>query len=367
MFSFVTKGKVLEALNHVQDPEIHKSIVELNMVRNIKVKRKSVSLEVVLTISGCPLKAKIEKDVKDALYAMGFQEVQLTFGSMTKEEREELTKQLTRHAAGPNVQSSPHSSEGQPQVIAVMSGKGGVGKSTVTVNLAVSLAGQGFKVGLIDADIYGYSVPKMMGITQKPTMFERLTLPVEKEGVKVMSIGFFVDDNGPVIWRGPMLGKTLRHFMEGVYWGELDYLIIDLPPGTGDVALDIQQLFPNAKQLMVTTPQETAAYVAERAGTMLKQANQHVLGVVENMSYHECGCGERSYIFGKGGGERLAATLQTELLVQLPLYVGKQEEDLISSAPSVFSAETKQGQMFMQLARTITEKAPVHQPARMAK
>jgi ATP-binding protein involved in chromosome partitioning len=366
----LTKGKVLKALSHVEDPEIRQSLVELNMVRNIQIKRKVVELEVVLTIQGCPLKAKIEDDVKNALYDIGAKEVNLRFGAMTQKEREALSKKLT--GSTPEPSGNPRPSLMKPnsstQFIAVTSGKGGVGKSTVTVNLAVALAEQGYKVGLIDADIYGYSVPKMMGITQKPTMIEQLTLPVEKLGVKVMSIGFFQGGNEPIMWRGPMLGKTLRHFIEGVYWGELDYMLIDLPPGTGDVALDVHRMFPSSKDIIVTTPHVTASYIAERAGAMSLQNNRELLGVVENMAYYSCSsCDKKEYIFGQGGAQKVAEKLHTELLVQLPLGVAEEISSDPDIAHAVYKSETDQGKLFRELAQKVVTKASVPKPVAAAK
>ena len=213
--------------------------------------------------------------------------------------------------------------DSKTQFIAITSGKGGVGKSTITVNLAVALARKGKKVGIIDADIYGFSIPDMMGIEQRPTVIDDVILPVEKHGVKVMSMGFFVQDNSPVIWRGPMLGKMLRNFFSEVHWGELDYMILDLPPGTGDVALDVHTLIPTCKEIIVTTPHATAAFVAARAGTMAIQTKHEILGVVENMAYYQLPDGSKDYIFGRGGGEKLAKVLKTELLAQIPSGTGR--------------------------------------------
>jgi ATP-binding protein involved in chromosome partitioning len=238
--------------------------------------------------------------------------------------------------------------------IAVASGKGGVGKSTVTVNLAVALAREGKKVGIIDADIYGFSVPDMMGIEQRPTVIDKTILPVERFGVKVMSMGFFVQDNSPVIWRGPMLGKMLRNFFTEVHWGELDYMLLDLPPGTGDVALDVHQLIPQSSEIIVTTPHATAAFVAARAGAMALHTKHEILGVVENMSWYACSdCGHRDYVFGKGGGEKLAQELHTELLVQIPLGAPDNDMDAPDFAPSVYRPETETGQLYRQLAQKV--------------
>lgn len=241
-------------------------------------------------------------------------------------------------------------------IIAVASGKGGVGKSTVSVNLAVSLARMGKKVGIVDADIYGFSVPDMMGIDKQPTVLNELILPVERFGVRVISMGFFVPDNSPVVWRGPMLGKMLKTFFEQVHWGDLDYMILDLPPGTGDMALDVHSTIPQSKEIIVTTPHGTAAFVAARAGTMALKTNHEILGVVENMSYYECGSGEKAYVFGKGGGTKLAEELRTELLMQIPLGSPERTEEE-EFAPSVYKEGSKIGEVYMQLAQKVIDKA----------
>ncbi|TCS81512.1 Mrp/NBP35 family ATP-binding protein [Tepidibacillus fermentans] len=356
----ITKEQILEALKGVEDPEIHRSVVELDMVRNIVVDGDRVSLEIVLTIQGCPLKVNIEKDVEDAIKALGAKEVDITFGSMTDEERAALAKKLQ----GPKNTVSLTPQQGSPllrsdsktKFIAITSGKGGVGKSTVSVNLAVALARAGKKVGLIDADIYGFSVPDMMGIEIKPTVIDNLILPVERFGVQVMSMGFFVPDNSPVIWRGPMLGKMLKTFFDEVHWDDLDYMILDLPPGTGDMALDVHNTIPQSKEIIVTTPHATAAFVAARAGTMALKTNHEVLGVVENMSFYECSNGEKAYIFGKDGGKKLAEELDTELLLQIPLGAPlRDDED--EFAPSVYPQGSATGELYQQLAQKVIEKA----------
>jgi ATP-binding protein involved in chromosome partitioning len=235
--------------------------------------------------------------------------------------------------------------------IAIASGKGGVGKSTVTVNLAAALARRGRKVGIIDADIYGFSVPDMMGIEDRPHLENDMIIPIEKFGVKVMSMGFFVEDNAPIVWRGPMLGRMIVNFFAEVEWGELDYLLLDLPPGTGDVALDIHQYIPQSKEIIVTTPHATAAFVAARAGAMALHTDHEILGVIENMSYFECNhCGERDYIFGRGGGAKLAESLRTRLLAQIP--VGQPDNHVAEPdfSPSVYKEAHLVGQLFNEVA-----------------
>ncbi len=359
----ITREQVLEALKDVKDPEINRGLVELNMIRNIQIDGDRVSLEVVLTISGCPLKVKIEEDVVAAVKKLGASEVNLRFGTMTDEERAALSAQLrggqTRNMA-PGQAQVLHpilAKDSTTTFIAVTSGKGGVGKSTVTVNLAVSLARLGKKVGIIDADIYGFSVPDMMNIEQRPTVIGETILPVEKFGVKVMSMGFFVEDNSPVIWRGPMLGKMLRNFFSEVHWGEdLDYLLLDLPPGTGDMALDVHTMIPQSKEIIVTTPHATAAFVAARAGSMAIRTGHEVIGVVENMAWYEAKDGSKEYVFGRGGGAKLAEQLSCELLAQIPLGQPENHTAEPDYAPSVYKEETPIGKLYMELAARVEKK-----------
>ncbi|XCC61028.1 Mrp/NBP35 family ATP-binding protein [Staphylococcus simulans] len=247
-------------------------------------------------------------------------------------------------------------SKGNPvEFIAIASGKGGVGKSTVAVNLAVALAREGKKVGLIDADIYGFSVPDMMGIDNKPGIEGKSVKPVERHGVKVMSMAFFVEENAPVIWRGPMLGKMLTNFFTDVKWGDLDYLLLDLPPGTGDVALDVHTMLPSSKEIIVTTPHPTAAFVAARAGAMAKHTEHSILGVIENMSYFESKeTGNKEYIFGKDGGKKLADELNADLLGQLPL--AQPTWDPKDFSPSIYQPDDQLGEIYQQIAqKVITE------------
>lgn len=348
----LTKDQVLEAVRNVHDPELNKSLVELNMIRNIKVTdNNKVFLEVILTISGCPLKLKIKEDVEKAILNIGAEEVHVTFGAMSSEERAALSAQL-RNSIGPS-KSIPNilSPDSSTNFIAVASGKGGVGKSTVAINLAVSLARLGKRVALIDADIYGFSVPDMMNIKQAPVVIDDVILPVESHGVKVMSMGFFVSDNSPVVWRGPMLGKMLRNFLSEVHWGELDYMLLDLPPGTGDIALDVHALFPNCMELLVTTPQNTAAFVAARAGAMALNMTKHkLIGVIENMSWYETSNGAYEYPFGEGGGKRLAEELGVPLLLQIPMYKDRHSEPKLTA---VYNGTDSHGKLYGKLASKI--------------
>ncbi|WP_046176186.1 P-loop NTPase [Domibacillus indicus] len=344
----MNKEQVLQALEHVQDPELHRSLVELNMIRNIKIDGASISLDVILTIAGCPLKAKIKQDVEEALLKAGFQNIQLSFGSMTDEERKLLSASLRQASAAESGMPALLKPDSGVTFLAVTSGKGGVGKSTVTINLAVALARLGKKVGILDADIYGFSIPVMMGITDKPVMIDQTAVPVMSHGVAVMSMGFFSPDNGPVMWRGPMLNKWIRNFLVNTHWGELDYLLLDLPPGTGDVAIDVAAMIPQAKELVVTTPHQAASYVAARAGMMAKHTKHEIAGVVENMAYMEEKDGTKVYLFGKGGGDQLAERLQTSVIARIPLQPAGE-----AAASSVADEETEAGEAFELLAETI--------------
>jgi len=295
------------------------------------------------------LQATIVKVVKE----LGAATVGLRFAEFTEEERLQFAPQEEQSES----LLSPHS---KTTFLAVASGKGGVGKSTVSVNLAISLARLGKKVGIVDADIYGFSVPDMMGIEKRPIVRGDKIIPVERLGVKVISMGFFVEDNAPVIWRGPMLGKMLNHFFTEVEWGDLDYLVLDLPPGTGDVALDLHSMLPACKEIIVTTPHPTAAFVAARAGAMALRTEHEIIGVVENMSYFESKVtGEKEYVFGKGGGEKLATELQTEVLGQIPLQ--QPDWNTEEFAPSVYDEDHKNGVIYKQIAQQVIERAAIEQ------
>ncbi|CAH1219536.1 Iron-sulfur cluster carrier protein [Paenibacillus plantiphilus] len=248
------------------------------------------------------------------------------------------------------------------QFIAIASGKGGVGKSTVTVNLAVALARRGKRVGIIDADIYGFSIPDMMGIEDRPQIENERVIPIEKFGVQVMSMGFFVEDNAPIVWRGPMLGKMLRNFFSEIEWGELDYLLLDLPPGTGDVALDVHQLIPQSKEIIVTTPHATAAFVAARAGAMAIKTEHEIIGVIENMSHYVSKSGEVEYVFGRGGGARLAESLNSELLAQIPLGAPDNHLSEPDYSPSVYKADTENGKLYLEVADRVIDKCEAQRP-----
>ncbi|OLT48212.1 sodium:proton antiporter [Saccharomonospora sp. CUA-673] len=310
---------VRTALNSVQDPEIHKPITELGMVKDITVGDDGVvTVGVYLTVAGCPMKDTITKDTKAAVSELsGVTDVQVELDVMSDEQRTELRKQLRGDAEEPVI---PFAQPGSmTRVYCVASGKGGVGKSSVTVNLAAAMAERGLKVGVVDADIYGHSVPRMLGADEKPTKVESMIMPPQAHGVKVISIGMFTPGNTPVVWRGPMLHRALQQFLADVFWGDLDILLLDLPPGTGDIAISVAQLIPNAEILVVTTPQQAAAEVAERAGAIALQTRQRIAGVIENMSWFEGPDGSRMEIFGSGGGQTVADSLSKSVGSEVPL------------------------------------------------
>jgi len=310
----VSRDAVLKALEDVIDPELKRSVVELDMVRDIAVDGGAVSVTIALTVPGCPLRHSFQEQVDRALLALpGVERVQLDFDVMTQEQKAALTAKLR---GGLNERSQGISVDVSTRIVAVASGKGGVGKSSLTVNLAAALATLGQRVGVLDADVYGYSIPRMLGIRQRPVTVDKMIVPPVRGELKVMSIGFFLDDNAPIMWRGPMLHRALEQFLSDVHWGELDWLVVDMPPGTGDVSLSLGQLLPRAEVLIVTTPQKAAQEVAIRAAEMARKTNMRLIGVIENMSYL---VGSRETIFGSGGGLELANELQTPLLGQVPL------------------------------------------------
>ncbi|MCI0633322.1 MAG: Mrp/NBP35 family ATP-binding protein [Actinobacteria bacterium] len=319
----VTEQQVRDALRSVLDPEIGRPIEDLGMLRGIQIEPDGlVRVYVLITIEGCPLKDRINSDVTAALSPVeGVERVEVSLAPMSEEQRAALVATLRggNGGASPQQQKTFFTSD-DTTVIAVASGKGGVGKSSVTVNLACALAAEGHRVGILDADVWGFSIPRMLGVSGKPVGFNDMILPLESHGVKVISMGFFVPEETPVIWRGPMLHKAIEQFLGDVYWGELDFLLCDLPPGTGDVSISLASFLPGASMLVVTTPQEAARKVAERAGKMAERTNLRPVGVIENMSWFACPhCDERTLIFGEGGGNEAAQTLGVPLLAQVPL------------------------------------------------
>ncbi|HVF05476.1 MAG TPA: P-loop NTPase [Frankiaceae bacterium] len=315
-----TVEQVTAALATVQDPEIHRPITELNMVESVHVAPDGVvTVRVLLTVSGCPLRDKITRDVTEAVSRLdGVTGVVVDLGVMSDEQRAALQTQLR---GGQAAREIPFAQPGSlTRVYAVASGKGGVGKSSVTANLAAAMAAQGLKVGVVDADIYGFSIPRMLGVEGKPTQVESMIMPPTAHGVKVISIGMFVQGNQPVVWRGPMLHRALQQFLSDVFWGDLDVLLCDLPPGTGDIAISIAQLVPSAEILVVTTPQLAAREVAERAGSIAVQTRQRIAGVVENMAGLACPhCGDHVDVFGSGGGQSVAEALTRTVGAPVPL------------------------------------------------
>ncbi|GAB2865960.1 Mrp/NBP35 family ATP-binding protein [Lentzea nigeriaca] len=314
-----TVEDVRKALAGVQDPEIRRPITEIGMVKDVEVGSDgAVVVGVFLTVAGCPMRDKITKDVTAAVEALdGVSSVRVDLDVMSDAQRTELRKQLRGGVEEPVI---PFAQPGSlTRVYCVASGKGGVGKSSVTVNLAVAMAERGLSVGVVDADIYGHSIPRMLGTDARPTQVEKMMMPPQAHGVKVISIGMFTPGNTPVVWRGPMLHRALQQFLADVFWGDLDVLLLDLPPGTGDVAISVAQLVPNAEILVVTTPQQAAAEVAERAGSIALQTRQRVAGVIENMSYFEMPDGSRAEIFGAGGGQAVAESLTKTIGSDVPL------------------------------------------------
>ncbi|CAM3366870.1 Mrp/NBP35 family ATP-binding protein [Occultella aeris] len=357
-----TEERVHEALKTVLDPEIRRPITDLDMVRGVAIDAGGdgavVTVGIALTTSGCPLRDTIISDVTAAVEKVGgVARVVVDMTVMTDDERTALRMKLRGGVAEPVIPFSQP--DNLTRVYAVASGKGGVGKSTVTANLAAAMAADGLKVGVLDADVYGFSIPRMLGVEHPPTKVDDMILPPVAGDVKVISIGMFTQPGRPVVWRGPMLHRALQQFLADVFWGDLDVLLLDLPPGTGDIAISVAQLLPNAELLVVTTPQLAAAEVAERAGSMAQATSQKVVGVIENMSWLEQSDGSRLEIFGAGGGQRVAdelgKTLETDvpLLGQIPLEVSLREGG-DSGQPSVRTAtDSPAADVLRDIARTL--------------
>lgn len=348
VFDMLNEEQVRELLGQLQDPFLHKSLAETKGVTNVSIKAEKghVSVRIAIAKTNTPEQMTLQMKIVEVLKENGAGSVGIRFEELPAEVLQSFRGQATEAEAQDIL--SPLSSV---QFISIASGKGGVGKSTVSVNMAVALARLGKKVGLIDADIYGFSVPDMMGVTEMPVVKDDRIYPVERLGVKVISMGFFVENNAPIVWRGPMLGKVLDQFFRDVEWGDLDYLLLDLPPGTGDVALDIHQMLPSSKEIVVTTPHPTAAFVAARAGAMALQTNHDILGVIENMAWYESKSGEKEFVFGQGGGPKLADELRTKLLGQIPL--GQPDWTDEDFAPSVYSENHPTGKIYLQIAEEI--------------
>jgi len=323
-----SREAILAALEQVIDPELRRPVTELQMVRDIQIDGGDVVVVIALTVAGCPLRDSFQKQVAEALAPVaGVQRVALEFDVMSPDERAALTERLRGGVTG---RSKGLSLDRGTRVLAVASGKGGVGKSTLSVNLAAAFAQLGRQVGILDADVYGHSIPHMLGITQKPVLVDRMIVPPVTQDLKLMSIGFFLDDNAPVMWRGPMLHRALEQFLTDVHWGELDLLVVDMPPGTGDVSISLGQLLPRAEVVVVTTPQPAAKEVASRAAVMAQKTNMRLIGAIENMT---------GDVFGRGGGAALAEELGVPLLGEIPLDPRLREQGdlgtpLVSAEPS---------------------------------
>ncbi|WP_243300247.1 Mrp/NBP35 family ATP-binding protein [Bacillus litorisediminis] len=344
----LTEEKVRALVQELKDPFLNKSLRETEGITEIKIKEEKnhVSLKIAIAKTGTSEQLQLQTKIVDVLKRSGAESVGLRFTELPEEVLEKFRGQLKGAGSGTSLLNS------DTTFIAIASGKGGVGKSTVSVNLAIALARLGKKVGIIDADIYGFSVPDMMGIPNRPQVRGDKIIPVDRFGVKVISMAFFVEDNAPVIWRGPMLGKMLNSFFSEVEWGELDYLLLDLPPGTGDVALDVHTMLPSCKEIIVTTPHPTAAFVAARAGAMALRTEHEIIGVIENMSYFESKVtGEKEYVFGKGGGEKLAEELRAPLLGQLPLEQPDWNKE--EFAPSVYEEDERLGKIYLEIAEKL--------------
>src|SRR5215210_3071121 len=309
-----TPQQITEALGNVIDPELKKPVTELGMVRDVNVEGSHVAVTIALTVPGCPLRHSFEEQMRRELLPLpGIETVSTDFDVMSPDEKAALTARLR---GGVNERTKGISLDRATRVIAIASGKGGVGKSTLSANLAAAFATLGHRTGVLDADVYGHSIPHMLGVHQRPVVVDRMIVPPVRNELKLMSIGFFLDDNAPVMWRGPMLHKALEQFLSDVHWGELDTLLVDMPPGTGDVSISLGQLLPRAEAVVVTTPQPAAQQVAVRAALMAQKTNMRLIGTIENMSYL---VGSGDELFGAGGGQALARDIGVPLLAQIPL------------------------------------------------
>ena len=361
-----TEAAVLEALRPVQDPELYRSIVDLGMVKAIRIDGSRVGVTVALTVAGCPLRAEITQRVTTAVQALdGVDHVDVELTVMTDDERAAVRGKLqptpsAAAAGGPQgdhghaPSTIPFADPGsKTRVLGLSSGKGGVGKSSTTVNLAVALSRLGHEVAVLDADVYGFSIPRMLGITQEPMVIDGMIVPPVSHDLKVISTGFFVPDDQAVIWRGPMLHKALEQFLTDVLWGEPDYLLVDMPPGTGDVALSMAQFLPRSEVLVVTTPQPAAQRVAQRSALMARKVKLPVRGVVENMSWFTGDDGKRYEIFGSGGGQLLADDLGVPLLAQIPLVTALREGGDEGRPITLTDPGSEAAQAFESLAKAV--------------
>jgi ATP-binding protein involved in chromosome partitioning len=347
-----SEAGVREALRDVRDPEIGRDLISLNMVRAVEIQGSSVTVGVALTTAGCPMKHRITTDVRDRIMEIeGVESVEVDFGVMTDADRQNL---MTSLHGGPSELAPAFKDESRTRIIAVVSGKGGVGKSTVAVNLAAALDRAGHSVEILDADVHGSSVPVMLGATEKPNVVGGVIFPIESPtGLKFISMGNFVNEGQAIIWRAPIVNKALTQLMRDVYWDEPDFIIVDMPPGTGDVALTVAQMIPKAEALVVTTPQADAARVAVKAGKMAVQAHLKLAGVVENMSHAECPCcGEELRIFGGDGGDQVAGELDAKIMGRIPILPDASGEP----GKSLFAEDAAPARAFDQIAKAIAEK-----------
>ncbi|MGH3072226.1 MAG: Mrp/NBP35 family ATP-binding protein [Gaiellaceae bacterium] len=345
------RDDVLRALERVIDPELRRPVTDLDMVRHVEIDGPDVSVTIALTVAGCPLRNSFEEQVAEHVGGVpGVRRVELRFDVMSPDEKAALTTKLRGGRPEKSISLDPAT-----RVIAIASGKGGVGKSSLTVNLAAALDGLGQEVGVIDADVYGHSIPHMLGVHQRPIVVDRMIVPPVRGNLKLISIGNFLDENGPVMWRGPMLHRALEQFLSDVHWGELDTVVIDMPPGTGDVAISLGQLLPRAEVLVVTTPQPLAQEVAARAAVMAQRTGQKLLGVVENMS------GEA---FGTGGGAKLADELGVPLLGTIPLDRALREAGDTGAPVVEVDPDAESSQALVALAETVaaTRQAAIRKP-----
>ena len=362
--------QLINALRPVQDPELHRSIVDLGMVRRAELVKGHAEITVALTVAGCPLRAEIDKRVRDAVAPLeGVTGVSLEFTVMSDADRAELrtrlhgdthatagTQPAQGHASGREVPFARPDSRTRPLLIA--SGKGGVGKSSVTTNLAVALAALGHSVGVIDADVYGFSIPRMLGTDRDPVAIDEMLVPPEQWGVRCISMAYFVPDGQAVIWRGPMLHKAMEQFLVDVFWDDPEYLLIDMPPGTGDIAISLSQYLPRGEVFVVTTPQLAAQKVARLSAAMAEKVHLSVKGVVENMSWFTGDDGRRYEIFGSGGGAELAAELGVPLLAQIPLVPLLREGGDDGRPIAAVAPDSEAGRCFFELAAWVEAHGP---------
>ncbi len=362
-----TEAAVLEALRPVEDPELHQSIVDLDMVKEVAIDGGRVAVTVALTVAGCPLRPEITRRVTEAVQPLdGVESVDVDLTVMSDEQREAVANRLRQQHAGAPTAAGPDGrparvnpfTDARTRVLAIASGKGGVGKSSVTTNLAVALARREHKVAAVDADVWGFSMPRMLGIDHAPVVIDDVIVPPEANGVNLISMGFFAREDQPVVWRGPMLHKALEQFLTDVHWDEPDFLVVDMPPGTGDIALSMAQFLPRAEVIIVTTPQPAAQRVAQRAAYMSQKVNLDVMGVIENMSWFRGDDGKADELFGAGGGQELADQLGVPLLGQVPLVpelrVGADEgRPIVVTAPA-----DEASRAFVAIAEQVEQLAP---------